>query len=192
MSRKASYSNKLKRAARMLLFKRHRQPGVKGWELKKELGNNFMDLIKVLNSQLERLDLQVKTIFEERELPKKPSEQQLDKARFIITAKSPSSIAETKTSGWRVDDVAALTVTVACIISRQGKMPRREIEEILKDKFPEWKVKSNLDKFMKMGYLRQDENNLLYLDWRSHIEIDQERLLKLILSEGLTAAFAPT
>jgi len=192
LSRKASYSNKLKRAARMLLFKRHRQPGVKGWELKKELGNNFMDLIKVLNSQLERLDLQVKTIFEERELPKKPSEQQLDKARFIITAKSPSSIAETKTSGWRVDDVAALTVTVACIISRQGKMPRREIEEILKDKFPEWKVKSNLDKFMKMGYLRQDENNLLYLDWRSHIEIDQERLLKLILSEGLTAAFAPT
>ena len=192
MSRKASYSNKLKRAARMLLFKRHRQPGVKGWELKKELGNNFMDLIKVLNSQLERLDLQVKTIFEERELPKKPSEQQLDKARFIITAKSPSSIAETKTSGWRVDDVAALTVTVACIISRQGKMPRREIEEILKDKFPEWKVKSNLDKFMKIGYLRQDENNLLYLDWRSHIEIDQERLLKLILSEGLTAAFAPT
>jgi len=176
----------------MLLFKRHRQPGVKGWELKKELGNNFMDLIKVLNSQLERLDLQVKTIFEERELPKKPSEQQLDKARFIITAKSPSSIAETKTSGWRVDDVAALTVTVACIISRQGKMPRREIEEILKDKFPEWKVKSNLDKFMKIGYLRQDENNLLYLDWRSHIEIDQERLLKLILSEGLTAAFAPT
>jgi len=192
LSRKASYSNKLKRAARMLLFKRHRQPGVKGWELKKELGNNFMDLIKVLNSQLERLDLQVKTIFEERELPKKPSEQQLDKARFIITAKSPSSIAETKTSGWRVDDVAALTVTVACIISRQGKMPRREIEEILKDKFPEWKVKSNLDKFMKIGYLRQDENNLLYLDWRSHIEIDQERLLKLILSEGLTAAFAPT
>ena len=192
MSRKASYSNKLKMAARMLFFKRHRQPGVKGWELKKELGNNFIDLIRVLNSQLEKLDLQVKTIFEETELPKKPSEQQFDKARFIITAKSPSSIAETKTSGWRIDDVAALTVTVACIISRQGKMPRREIEKILKDKFPEWKVKSNLDKFIKIGYLRQDENNLLYLDWRSHIEIDREKLLKLILSEELTAALAPT
>lgn len=192
MSRKASYSNKLKRAARMLFFKRHRQPGVKGWELKKELGNNYMDLIKVLNSQLEKLDLQVKTISEETELSKKSSEQQLDKARFIITTKSPSSIAETKTSGWRIDDVAALTVTVACIISRQGKMPRGEIEKILKDKFPEWKVKSNLDKFVKIGYLRQDENNLLYLDWRSYIEIDRERLLKLILSEGLTAALAPT
>jgi len=192
LSRKASYSNKLKRAAKMLFFKRHRQPGVKGWELKKELGNSYMDLIKVLNSQLEKLDLQVKTIFEETKLQKKPSEQQLDKARFIITAKSPSSIAETKTSGWRIDDVAALTVTVACIISRQGKMPRREIEKILIDKFPDWKVKSNLDKFVKIGYLRQDENNLLHLDWRSHIEIDREKLLKLILSEELTAALAPT
>ena len=186
MSRKASYPNKLKKAAKMLFFKRHRQPGVKGWELKKELGNNFIDVIKVLNSQLRKFDLQVKTIFEETEYSKKPSKERFDKARFFITTKSASSIAEVKMAGWRIDDIAALTVSVACIISRQGKMPRKEIEKILKNKFPEWKVKLNLDRFIKMGYLRQDENNRLYSDWRTDVEIDQEKLLNLILGEELT------
>ena len=170
----------------MLFFKRHRQPGVKGWELKKELGNNFMEVIKVLNSRLRNFDLQIKTIFEETESSKKPSKEQLDKARFFITTKSPLSIDEVKMSGWRIDDVAALTVSVACIISRQGKMPRKEIEKILKDKFPDWKVKSNLDRFIKIGYLRQDENNLVYLDWRADVEINKEKILNLLLGEELT------
>jgi len=169
----------------MLFFKRHRQPGVKGLELKKELGNNFMDVIKVLNSQLKNFDLQVKTVFEE-ELSKKPSKERFEKARFFITAKSLSSTPGGKMSGWRIDDIAALTVSVACIISRQGKMPRTEIEKILRDKFPEWKIKSNLDKFIKMGYLHQDENNLLYLGWRANVEIDKEMLLNLILGEEST------
>lgn len=186
MSGKASYPTKLKKAARMLFFKRHRQPGVKGWELKKELGSNFMDIIKILNSQLRNFDLQVKAIFEETESSKKPSKEQLDKARFFITTKSPSSIDEVKMSGWRIDDVAALTVSVACIVSRQGKMPRKEIEKILKDKFPDWKVKSNLDRFIKIGYLRQDENNLVYLDWRADVEINKEKILNLLLGEELT------
>jgi len=176
----------VKKAARMLFFQRHRQPGVKGWELKKELGNNFMDVIKVLNSQLKIFDLQVKTVFEEEELSKKSSKERFENARFFITAKSLLSTPEVKMSGWRIDDIAALTVSVACIISRQGKMPRTEIEKILRDKFPAWKVKSNLDNFIKMGYLHQDENNLLSLDWRANVEIDKKMLLNLVLGEELT------
>ncbi len=186
MSREASYPIKLKKAVRMLFFKRHRQPGVKGWELKRELGNKFMDTIKVLNSQLEKLGLQVKVISEGAGSSKEHLEQDLDEARFIIRAKDSPDISDARMCGWRIDDIAALTVTIACLISRGGKMPRKEIEKILKDKFPRWRVKSNIEKFIKMGYLRQGEGNSLDLGWRSNAEVDKEKLLKLILGAELT------
>jgi len=86
-------------------------------------------------------------------------------------------------SGWRVDDVSALVVAIAYIISKQGKSPRKEVEQILKEKFPKWRVEYNLNRFIGRGYLSQDENDILYLDWRARAEIDQKELVKLILGE---------
>ena len=85
-------------------------------------------------------------------------------------------------SGWRVDDVAALTVAIAYIISRQGKAPRNEVEEILREKFPKWRVDYNLNRFQRRGYLSQDDSGILYLNWRARAEVDQQTLLKLILA----------
>ena len=64
MTRKAYYARKIKRAAQLLFYKRHRTPGVKGWELKNKLGSDYPKILKVLDDTLEKLDLQVKTVFE--------------------------------------------------------------------------------------------------------------------------------
>ena len=93
------------------------------------------------------------------------------------------SQSELVMAGWRVDDVAALAVTVALIISRQGKIQRKEVEQILKNKFSGWRVDYNLNRFQRRGYISQDDTGILYLNWRARAEIDQETLLKLILAE---------
>ena len=62
----ASLVRKIKRASKILFYQRHRQPGVKGWELKKTLGKDYLKVVKILNEQLENLDLQVRIIYEER------------------------------------------------------------------------------------------------------------------------------
>jgi hypothetical protein len=178
-----STTRKMKKAAQMLLFQRHRIPGVKGWELKRALGKEYMNIIELLNTELEKLGLQVKIVYEELETPKRPSEEQLDKARFFVTLKTPLTATEATMSGWRIDDVAALAVTVAYIISKQGKAPRKEVVQILKEKFPQWKIEFNLDRYIRRGYLSQDENEMLYLDWRARAEIDPKALLNLILGE---------
>ena len=63
--RKALYLRKLKRATHLLFYRRHRKPGVKGWELRKRLGADYPKVLDLLDSHLEKLDLQVKTVFEE-------------------------------------------------------------------------------------------------------------------------------
>jgi hypothetical protein len=67
MKKKAYYSRKIKRAAQLLFYKRHRTPGVRGWELKNKLGSDYPKILKVLDDHLEKLDLQVKIAFEGEE-----------------------------------------------------------------------------------------------------------------------------
>lgn len=179
----AAYMRRVKKAAKILLYKRHRQPGVKGWELKKSLGKNYLKIIDLLNRQLENLDLQVKIVYETGEETENQTEEQLSRARFYITLKEPLSTSDLILSGWRVDDVAALTISVAYIISKQGKAPRKEIEQILREKFPRWRVNYNLNRFLRSGYLSQDDDGVLYLNWRARAEIDQKTLIKLVLAE---------
>ncbi|MEM2851145.1 MAG: hypothetical protein QXW18_05000 [Candidatus Bathyarchaeia archaeon] len=183
-----SATRKVKKAAQMLLFQRHKIPGVKGWELKRALGREYLNIIELLNTELEKLGLQVKIVYEELETPKTPSEEQLDKARFFVTLKTPLTVTEATMSGWRIDDVAILAVTVAYIISKQGKASRKEVIQILKEKFPQWKIEFNLDRYIRRGYLSQDENEILYLDWRARAEIDPKALLNLILGETRSQA----
>ena len=178
---KGVYPRKVRRASKILFYRRHRQPGVKGWELRKALGKDYIKIVDLLNQQLESLGLQVSTVYEDVAGPTNPTEEQLDRARFYVTVKEPLTEPEMIMSGWHVDDVAALVVAVAYIISKQGKAPRKEVEQILHEKFPKWKVERNLNRFISRGYLNHVDD-VLHLDWRSRAEIDQRALIKLIIT----------
>ncbi|MDI6846831.1 MAG: hypothetical protein QMD23_01680 [Candidatus Bathyarchaeia archaeon] len=179
---KAYYASKIKRATHLLFYRRHRKPGVKGWELRKALGSDYPKVLKILDNYLKALDLQVKTIFEGEKPVEKPALEQLDKARFYVTLRGELTPKENKMIGWRIDDLAGLAITIAYIISKKGKTPRKEVEELLRDKLPGWKVGLNIDRYIRYGYLTQDENEQLYLDWRTRAEVDQKALIDLLLS----------
>ena len=180
--RKAYYANKIRRAVHLLFYRKHRRPGVKGWELRKALGSDYPKILKVLDKHLKPFDLQVKTVFEGEKPPEKPTLEQLNKARFCITLRGELTPKEAKMIGWRIDDLAGLATTITYIISKRGKATRKEVEELLRNKLPGWKVGINVDRYIRYGYLMQDENEQLYLDWRTHIEVDQKALIDLVLS----------
>jgi hypothetical protein len=182
VTRKALYERKLKRATHLLFYKRHRKPGVKGWELRKRLGSDYPKVLALLNAYLEKLDLQIKTAYEGEKPTEKPTLEQLDRARFFVTLRSGLTPKETKLSGWRIDDIAGLAISVASIIAKKGMAPRGEVEGLLRGKLPGWRVDINLDRYIKAGYLSQDENNQLYLDWRTRAEVDEKALVDLLLA----------
>jgi hypothetical protein len=167
----------------MLFYKRHKKPGVKGWELRKTLGSDYPKVLKLLDEHLKTLDLQVKTVFEEEKQIEKPTLEQLDRARFLIALRGELAPKEAKMIGWRIDDLAGLAITIAYLISKKGKAPRKEVEDLLRDKLPGWKAGINVDRYIRYGYVTEDENEQLYLDWRTRAEIDENALINLILSK---------
>jgi hypothetical protein len=181
--KKTYYTTQIKRAAHLLFFKSHRKPGVKGWELKKKLGIKYPRILALLNSNLDKLDLQVKTIFEEGVLASKPTQEQLDRARFYVTLRGTITSKESKMMGWRIDDIAGLTVTIATIMAKKGRAPREEVEKLLRDKLPNWRVSSNIDRYIRAGYIDEDEKGNLYLDWRTRAEIEEKTLLDLLMTK---------
>ena len=185
MKRKAYHVRAIKRAVHLLFYRRHRKPGVKGWELRRRLGRDYPKVLDILDSYLERLDLQVKTVFEEEALPEKPTLDDLDRARFCVVLRGGLTPKESKLSGWRIDDIAGLAVSIAYIISKRGKTPREEVEDLLKNKLPGWRADMNIDRYIRSGYLTQDQNKQLYIDWRTRAEVDQKSLISLLLSTEL-------
>lgn len=180
--RKATYAAKLKRATHLLFFKRHIKPGVKGWELRKTLGSDYPKVLKIMDDYLKALDLEVKTIFEEGKQIEKPSLEQLDKARFYVALRGELVPKEAKMIGWRIDDFAGLAVAIAYIVSRKGRASREDVEKLLREKLPGWKVGLNVDRYIRYGYLTEDETGQLYLDWRTRAEVDQKSLIDLLLT----------
>jgi hypothetical protein len=178
--RKGLYASKVKKATQMLLYKHHAKPGVKGWELRKALGNDYPKVLDVLDDYLKPLDLQVKTVFEEEKTPEKPTIDELDKARFFVTLVDVET--KDKLMGWRIDDLAGLAITISYIISKKGQATRKDLEKLLSDKMPNWKVGLNLDRYIRQGYLMQDANGQLFLDWRTRAEVDQKKLIDMLLS----------
>jgi len=182
LTRKTYYAIKMKRAVHLLFYKRHREPGVKGWELRRRLGSDYPKVLNLLDDYLEKLDLTLKTVFEEEaNPPDKPTLEQLDRARFYVTLKGSLTPKETKLVGWRIDDLAALAITLGYIISKGGKTPRKDLEDLLRIKLPSWRADFNLSRFLRSGYLIEDENGQLYLGWRTRAEVDQKKLIDLLL-----------
>lgn len=166
----------------MLFYRRHQKPGVKGWELRRVLGSDYPKVLEILDDYLKSLDLQVKTVFEEGKAPSgKPSLEELDKARFYITLRGELTPKEAKMIGWRIDDLAGLAVAIAYIISKKGQAPRKDVEAVLSEKLPGWKVGLNVDRYIRYGYLQQDDKEQLYLDWRTRAEVDEKALTDFLL-----------
>jgi len=181
--RKSTYAAKVKRATHMIFYRRHQKPGVKGWELHKSLGADYPKVLEVLDDYLKPLDMQVKTVFEEEKQPTaKPSLETLDKARFFVTLRGDLTPKESKMIGWRVDDLAGLAITISYIISKKGQVPRKDVEDLIGEKIPGWKVGINIDRYIRYGYLSQDDNQQLYLDWRTRAEVDQRALIDMLLN----------
>jgi hypothetical protein len=179
--RKSAYTAKMKRATHMLFYRRHQKPGVKGWELRKALGPDYPKVLDVMDDFLKPLDLEVKTVFEEEKAPEKPTLDELDKSRFYVVLRGTLEPKETKMIGWRIDDLAGLAITISYIISKKGQATRRDVEELLGEKIAGWKVGLNLDRYIRYGYLQQDDNEQLYLDWRTRAELDEKALIDFLL-----------
>jgi hypothetical protein len=181
LKKKAIYSSKVKKATQMLFYKRHAKPGVKGWELHKAIGADYPKVLDLVDDYLQPLDLQVKTVFEEEKAPEKPTVEELDKARFFVALKN-GSVTKDKLMGWRIDDLAGLAITISYIVSNKGQAPRKDVEKLLGEKMPGWKVGLNLERYIRHGYLMQDEKGQLFLDWRTRAEVDQKKLIDMLLS----------
>jgi len=171
---KRAYGRKLKQAVHLLFFKHHRLPGVRGWELRRALGPEWLDVLEVLDSHLKPLDLEVRRVFEET------GEDRPEEARYYITLRGGVEQRTAKTLGWRIDDIAGLAVAVAYIAARGGKAPRGDVERALGEKLPGWRVRANLERYIEEGYL-EDEGGVLTLGWRGRAEIDVDSLLERIM-----------
>jgi len=181
-------SSKVRRAGQMLLYQRHRIPGVKGYELRRSLGRGYMRIIKILRTQLENIGLTIKIMSDSDSPVNEDDEEGLSSARFFVVLKDPLSLYDATTAGWSIDDLAGLAVVLSSIISRRGKVPRSEVERILMEKFPNWKVNMFIERYIRRGYISVDENNNLILDWRSRGELDLQKFLQYILGAGIPEA----
>jgi len=72
-------------------------------------------------------------------------------------------------------------MSISYVISKKGRAPREEVEELLRSKLPGWRVDINMNRYIRSGYLAEDENKQLYLDWRTRAEVDQNVLVDLLL-----------
>ncbi len=168
---------KLAKLAHLLLFKRHRYPGVKEWELEKYLGRDYESVINDFNEYLEPLGLYVRKVEIEEESNKS--------IYYVVQPKYPLSFTEVKTFGWRVDEMAVLTVALAHILAGDGKASRKEVEETLKEKIPEWRVIRLIDRFIKMKYLEED-GEYLKIGLRTYLELDLKMLTSVLIGRAMS------
>ncbi|MEM4294395.1 MAG: hypothetical protein QXX19_00800 [Candidatus Caldarchaeum sp.] len=177
---------KLSTAMAMLLFTSHRLPGVRGYELRRRVGKNYLKVLESLNHRLEPLGLRVKTLFETPS-DKEPSEEDYDRARYFITLADPMSLSDIVAAGWRIDDLAVLSTSLAVLFSRGGKTPKKDLIDLLESKLPKWRVEAALERFVRRGYLLDLGDGMLAVGWRSLAEVDQKELIKAVssISKGL-------
>lgn len=182
------YSDKVKRAIHLLLFKRGKMPGAKEWELKAALGKNYREVIKQVDALLADLDLEVKRVepdhSQARHLVEASSGEAADDARYLITLRGTLTPKEARLSGWRIDNLAALTMAITYVVTKQGKAPREEVEKLLAEKVGRWKTLTLLDAFVRNGYLKEDETGSLTLGWRTTSEVNLRDLMTLLAEAG--------
>jgi hypothetical protein len=176
---KSFYSDKLKRAVHLLLFRRGKIPGAREWEFKEKVGKNYEQVLAQLNVLLSELDLEVKKVAEPRteETTAEAGRASLQEARYFVALKGTLGLKEAKMIGWRIDNLAALSASVAYLVSKQGKAGREDLEKLLAQKFGRWKALTLVDIFLRSGYLEEDDAGTMSLGWRTRSEIDLRALM---------------
>jgi len=176
---RALLERKVRKAFQVLVLQRGRNPGVKGWEMKRHLGRDYRKIVEVLSEDVSALGLEVFEV--------KGADGTDDSSRFLLRFREPPTVSEAETSGIRIDDLAVLAATIAFINSKQGRAARREAEQFLREKFPKWRVEYSLDRYLKRSYLEQDDRTMLHVGWRTRAEVDEKTLMTMILSRAQEA-----
>ncbi len=171
------YGEKLERAVKLLMYRRGRMPGAKEWELKAHIGADYEKVIKQLNEILTDIGLEVKRIVTEDTSRTAGVEEN---ARYIVVSKEKGTAEEAKMLGWRIDNLAGLAITVAYLISKQGKASRKEIEDLLSHKFGKWKAVNLIEAYIRNAYIVEGESELLSIGWRTKAEVDLKNLMKIM------------
>ena len=176
---KSFYTDKLKRAVHLLLFRRGKIPGAREWEFKEKVGKNYEQVLAQLNELLSELDLEVKKVAEPRteETAAEGGRAGLEEARYFVALKGTLGVKEAKMIGWRIDNLAALSASVAYLVSKQGKAGREDLEKLLAQKFGRWKAITLVDIFLRSGYLEENDAGTMSLGWRTRSEIDLRALM---------------
>src|SRR5438128_3831900 len=120
-------SERLKRAAHMLFFKRGRVPGAKAWELKAGIGKSYEKVLDQLDEDLKELDLQVKKVEAGGIGEYSPDDDEADKFRYFVRLRGRLTPKEARMWGWRIGDRAALAAGLSVVVSKQGKVERKEL-----------------------------------------------------------------
>lgn len=101
----------------------------------------------------------------------------VDESRYLVTLKGTLGVKEAKMIGWRVDNLSALSASIAYLVSKQGKVPREDLEKLLAHKFGRWKAVTLVDVFLRTGYLDEDDAGIISLGWRTNSEVDLRQLM---------------
>lgn len=168
---------RIKRAAHLLLFRRGRRPGARDYELRNRLGPNYPAVIERLNEVLKDLDLEVRGISD----PGVFGEEESGK-RYVAVLKGTMTPADARLSGWKIDTLAGLSAAIALVLSKQGKVPREDVEDVLADKLGRWRTEALVDTFERSGYLQEDVDGFLALGWRAYAEVDFKELVTRLLA----------
>ena len=173
------YSEKLKRAAHLLFFKRGKVPGARTWELRTGLGKGYHQVLSQLDESLKDLDLEVKKVEVDVLSDIKPHGDE-EEYRYFVRLKGTLTPKEARMTGWRIDNLAALAACLSAVVSKQGKCERKELEELIAHKAGRWRSLTLMDTFLRTGYLEEDDEGLMKLGWRTRAEMDLQSLMLLI------------
>jgi hypothetical protein len=184
---KSFYSDKLKRAVHLLLFRRGKMPGAKEWELKEKVGKNYEQVLEQLSTLLSDLDLEIKKVTEpsSAQMAEDEGAPHMEEARYYVTLKGSLGLKEAKMIGWRIDNLAALSGAIAYIVAKQGKAPRDDLEKVIAQKYGRWKAATLVDVFLRTGYLEEDDAGVTSLGWRTKSEVNLPALMTK-MTEGKT------
>jgi len=176
---KSFYSDKLKRAIHLLVFRRGKMPGAKEWELKEKVGKNYQQVLEQLNTLLSDLDLEIKKVTEPSsgQMAENEGSVQMDEPRYYVTLKGSLGLKEAKMIGWRIDNLAALSGAIAYLVAKQGKAPRDDVERVVAQKYGRWKAATLVDVFLRAGYLEEDDAGVMALGWRTKSEVNLPALM---------------
>lgn len=176
---------RIKRAAHLILFRRGRRPGARDYELKNRLGPSYPAVIEQLNEVLKDLDLEVRGI----STPGVFGEEESGK-RYLAVLKGTMTPADARLSGWKIDTLAGLAAALALVLTKQGKAPREDVEDLLADKLGRWRTETLVDTFERSGYLQEDVDGFLLPGWRAYAEVDFKELVTRLLAAKPAAATA--